>query len=75
MKASVKCIIYYKIKMYKKFILDIFLLSQQKQNSPIMTRSLLAPFIWHFGKKLRMTRNQSSVMDACVVLQGVQILE
>jgi len=56
--------------MYKDFQLrHIFVASTKTEY--IMTQSLLNA-LW---EKLRMTRNQSSVMDACVVLQGVQILE
>ena len=71
MKASVRCITYYgQIKMYKDFQLRYIFVASTKTEY-IMTQSLLNA-LW---EKLRMTRNQSSVMDACVVLQGVQILE
>ena len=75
MKASVSCITYYgQIKMYKDFQLRYIFVASTKTEY-IMTQSLLNALYMALWEKLRMTRNQSSVMDACVVLQGVQILE
>ena len=75
MKASVRSRTYYgQTKMYKDFQLRYIFVASTKTEY-IMTQSLLNALYMALWEKLRMTRNQSSVMDACVVLQGVQILE